>query len=194
MKMENIARYSRQLIIPEIGWEGQLKLFHAKVLVVGAGGLGCPCLIYLAAAGIGTLGVMDHDNIDLSNLQRQILFSENDLGKNKVGCAASRLSSINSKMKINEISTALSIENALTIVKDYDVVIDASDNFITRYVLSDACFLTKKPLIYGSLFRLEGQISVFNLDERPPCYRCLYPSPPPKSIIPNSRIPGVSII
>jgi adenylyltransferase/sulfurtransferase len=185
MNIDNIARYSRQLMIPEVGLNGQMKLLDAKVLVVGTGGLGCPVLLYLAAAGIGTIGIADFDTVDLSNLQRQILFSEKDIGKSKADSAALKILSINSDIQVKKISTSLSVANALDIVGDYDVVIDASDNFQTRYVLNDACFIQKVPLVYGSLFRLEGQVSVFNLNRHSPCYRCLYPTPPPRLMIPG---------
>lgn len=185
MKAKNMLRYSRQLMIPEIGFQGQLSLLNSKVLVVGAGGLGCPALLYLAAAGIGTIGIADFDQVELSNLQRQILFSQADIGKNKTESAALKLLSLNSDIEINKLSYVISKDNALEIVGEYDVVIDASDNFLTRYILNDACYFKKVPLIYGSLFRLEGQVSVFNLNEHSPCYRCLYPSPPPGNMIPN---------
>jgi molybdopterin/thiamine biosynthesis adenylyltransferase/rhodanese-related sulfurtransferase len=185
MMPQNMARYSRQLIIPEIGLQGQLELLNSKVLVVGAGGLGCPVLLYLAAAGIGRIGIADFDRVDLTNLQRQILYSETDVGKSKVECAASKLLAMNSDVKIDSLPFSITKENVLSIVGDYDVVLDASDSFITRYVLNDACYIKRIPLIYGSLFRLEGQVSVFNLNEDAPCYRCLYASPPPANMIPN---------
>jgi molybdopterin/thiamine biosynthesis adenylyltransferase len=185
MEPPNMLRYSRQLMIPEIGFQGQLSLLNSKVLVIGTGGLGSPVLLYLAAAGIGTIGIADFDRVDLSNLQRQILFSQADIGKSKTETAAAKLLSLNSDIKINALSYSISKDNVLDTISGYDIVVDASDNFLTRYILNDACYLKKIPLIYGSLFRLEGQISVFNLNEHAPCYRCLYPSPPPGNMIPT---------
>lgn len=182
---DDIARYSRQLMIPEIGINGQHKLQQAKVLVIGAGGLGSPVLFYLAAAGIGTIGIADFDSVDISNLQRQILFTESDINKNKAHSAAEQIAALNSRIKINILPYAVSRENVMCMIEEYDVIVDTSDNFLTRYLVNDACCLQQKPLVYASLFRLEGQIAVFNLTKDAPCYRCLYPNPPPTNMIPN---------
>lgn len=187
---EELKRYSRHLALPEIGKEGQLKLKKAKVLIIGAGGLGSPAAVYLAAAGVGTIGIVDYDKIDLSNLQRQILYSKEDIGKNKTAVIKKQLEKINNNIKIITYDEKLTSNNALNIIKNYDVVIDGSDNFPTRYLVNDACVLLKKPDVYGSVYRFDGQASVFNY-RNGPCYRCLFPNPPPADLIPNCAEAGV---
>ncbi len=187
---EEVARYSRHLILPEVGMEGQLKLKQAKVLMIGAGGLGAPVGLYLAAAGIGRIGVVDFDVVDASNLQRQVIHGTSDLGRKKLDSAADRMRDINPNVQIDKFDTGLSSENALEILKDYDVVIDGTDNFPTRYLVNDACVLLKKPNAYGSIFRFEGQATVFAYEDGP-CYRCLYPEPPPPGLVPSCAEGGV---
>ncbi len=185
-----LARYSRHLMLPEFGQQGQQKLKAARVLIVGAGGLGSPLCLYLAAAGVGTLGIVDHDRVDASNLQRQVLFGESDIGKNKAVRAAARLRDLNPYTRTRVYEQALTAANALEIIADYDLVIDATDNFPTRYLINDACVILGKPDIYGSIFRFEGQASVFNY-EGGPCYRCLYPEPPAHGRVPSCAEGGV---
>jgi sulfur-carrier protein adenylyltransferase/sulfurtransferase len=185
---DELLRYSRHL--PVIGIEGQTKLKNAKILCVGGGGLGCPALQYLAASGVGTLGVMDADKIELSNLQRQILFREHDIGRNKALVIGEQLSTLNSKIIWNIYQEFLSEDNAHHIVADYDVILDASDNYPTRYLLNSVCRSLKKPLISASIFQFEAQLSVFNYHEGP-CYQCLYPAPPPAHLSPNCSLSGV---
>jgi sulfur-carrier protein adenylyltransferase/sulfurtransferase len=187
---DDLARYSRHLILPEVGMEGQQKLKAAKVLCVGTGGLGSPLALYLAAAGIGTLGLVDFDVVDASNLQRQIIHSTKDIGRKKLDSAAEKLSALNPALKIVKHDTMLSSANALQILKDYDIVADGTDNFPTRYLVNDACVLLGKPNVYGSIFRFEGQASVFATEEGP-CYRCLYPEPPPPGLVPSCAEGGV---
>jgi adenylyltransferase/sulfurtransferase len=187
---DEIARYSRHLILPEVGMEGQQKLKAAKVLCVGTGGLGSPLAFYLAAAGIGTLGLVDFDVVDSSNLQRQIIHSTKDVGRPKIDSAAEKLTALNPFMKIVKHETMLTSQNALQIIRDYDIVADGTDNFPTRYLVNDACVLTGKPNAYGSIFRFEGQASVF-ATEQGPCYRCLYPEPPPPGLVPSCAEGGV---
>ncbi len=188
---EEIARYSRHLILPEVGMEGQQKLKAAKVLCIGTGGLGAPMTYYLAAAGIGTLGIVDFDVVDLSNLQRQIIHSTKDVGRLKIDSAEEKLSALNPHMKIVKFNTALTSQNALEIFKDFDIIADGTDNFPTRYLVNDACVLSgNKPNVYGSIFRFEGQASVFATKEGP-CYRCLYPEPPPPGLVPSCAEGGV---
>ncbi len=187
---EEIRRYSRHLIMPEVGVEGQRKLKAARVLCVGAGGLGAPASLYLAAAGVGTLGLVDFDVVDASNLQRQILFSTSDVGRPKVEAARDRLRGINPTAKINVHETALKSSNALEIFSGYDIIVDGADNFPTRYLVNDACVLTGKPNAYGSIFRFDGQASVF-ATKGGPCYRCLYPEPPPPGLVPSCAEGGV---
>jgi adenylyltransferase/sulfurtransferase len=175
---DEIKRYSRHLIMPEVGLEGQRKLKAAKVLCIGAGGLGSPAAMYLAAAGIGTLGIVDFDVVDFSNLQRQIIHGTPDVGRAKLASAKDRLNALNPNVHIETYEEALSSENALRLFEPYDVILDGTDNFPTRYLVNDACVLTGKPNAYGSIFRFEGQASVFATKEGP-CYRCLYPEPPP---------------
>ncbi|NOZ03221.1 MAG: molybdopterin-synthase adenylyltransferase MoeB [FCB group bacterium] len=183
-------RYSRHFSLPEIGVQGQRKLKAGKVLIVGTGGLGSPASLYLTAAGVGTIGLVDFDTVDESNLQRQILFGVDCLGKSKVQSARERLKALNPYVNIVTHEVALSSENALDIIKDYDIVVDGTDNFPTRYLINDACVFLGKPNVYGSIFRFEGQISVFNYDDGP-CYRCLYPEPPPPGLVPSCAEGGV---
>lgn len=183
-------RYARHISLTEVGIEGQQKLAKAKVLVIGAGGLGCPVLKYLVAAGIGTLGIVDFDTVSLSNLQRQILYTEKDIGKNKATVAKKRLESLNKDVDITIYPEVLGLENCLTILASYDIVVDGTDNFTTRYLLNDACCKLQKPLVYGSLYKYEGQVSVFNYKEGP-SYRCLFPEPPKSGEVPNCNEIGV---
>jgi adenylyltransferase/sulfurtransferase len=187
---DDLARYSRHLILPEVGMEGQQKLKAAKVLCVGTGGLGSPLALYLAAAGIGTLGLVDFDVVDASNLQRQIIHSTKDIGRKKIDSAAEKLNALNPVLKVVKHETMLTSANALDILKDYDIVADGTDNFPTRYLVNDACVLLGKPNVYGSIFRFEGQASVFATEEGP-CYRCLYPEPPPPGLVPSCAEGGV---
>ena len=187
---KEIERYSRHLIMPEVGMEGQLKLKQAKVLCIGTGGLGAPLGLYLAAAGVGRIGLVDFDRVDDSNLQRQILFSTKDVGRPKIEAAADRLHGLNPEIQIDTFDTHLSSDNALEILKDYDIVVDGTDNFPTRYLVNDACVILKKPNVYGSIFRFEGQVTIFGYPEGP-CYRCLYPEPPPPGLVPSCAEGGV---
>jgi adenylyltransferase/sulfurtransferase len=187
---EEIARYSRHLILPEVGMEGQQKLKAARVLCVGTGGLGAPMALYLAAAGVGTIGLIDFDVVDESNLQRQIIHSQSTVGMLKVDSAELMLKGLNKNTNIIKHNTMLTSANALEIFKDYDVIADGTDNFQTRYLVNDACVLTGKPNAYGSIFRFEGQASVFATKEGP-CYRCLYPEPPPPGLVPSCAEGGV---
>lgn len=183
-------RYSRNLLLNNIGPEGQLKLKNARVLVIGAGGLGCPVLLYLAAAGVGTLGIVDADIVDESNLQRQVLYGMDDIGSAKTTAAVRRLSALNPHVHYIEYLTRLTADNALDILSDFDIIVDGSDNFPTRYLVNDACVILGKPLVFGSIFTFEGQVSVFNY-EGGPTYRCLYPEPPAPGEIPSCSEAGV---
>ena len=187
---DQILRYSRHLIIPEIGVEGQEKLVQAKVLLVGAGGLGSPLGLYLAAAGVGRLGIVDFDTVDFTNLQRQIIHRTEDVGRLKVESAKERINQINPDVQVTTYSTRLTRENILDILKDYDLVIDGTDNFQTRYLVNDASVFQKKPNVYGSIFRFEGQATVF-YPFKGPCYRCLFPEPPPPGMVPSCAEGGV---
>jgi molybdopterin/thiamine biosynthesis adenylyltransferase/rhodanese-related sulfurtransferase/molybdopterin converting factor small subunit len=187
---EEIKRYSRHLIMPEVGMEGQRRLKASRVLCIGAGGLGSPVAMYLAAAGVGTLGIVDFDVVDFSNLQRQILHGTSDVGRPKLASARDRLHDINPGITINTHETAISSDNALEIFEPYDVIVDGTDNFPTRYLVNDACVLLGKPNAYGSIFRFEGQASVFAMPGGP-CYRCLYPEPPPPGLVPSCAEGGV---
>lgn len=187
---DDLSRYSRHLILPEVGMEGQQRLKAARVLCVGTGGLGSPLAFYLAAAGVGTLGLVDFDVVDASNLQRQIIHSTKDIGRKKLDSAAEKLLALNPALNVVKHETLLSSENALDILKDYDIVADGTDNFPTRYLVNDACVLLGKPNVYGSIFRFEGQASVF-ATEQGPCYRCLYPEPPPPGLVPSCAEGGV---
>ena len=194
LSSEETKRYSRHLALKEFGLDNQLKLKESKVLIVGAGGLGSPALLYLAAAGVGTIGIADHDSIDLSNLQRQVLFSVHDIGKNKAFVANEKLKALNPNIRIHSYA-GITSANALDILKDHDVVIDATDNFPTRYLLNDACVLLQKPLVYGSILKFEGQISVFNVKDRSGSfssnYRDLFPEPPSPDSVQNCEQAGV---
>ncbi len=185
-----VQRYSRHLIIPEVGVEGQRRLKDARVVCIGAGGLGSPASLYLAAAGVGTLGIVDFDVVDFSNLQRQILYSSADVGRRKVEAAADRLTSLNPEIRVVTHETPLTSANALDILRGYDVVVDGADNFPTRYLVNDACVLLGIPNAYGSIFRFDGQASVF-ATRGGPCYRCLYPEPPPPGLVPSCAEGGV---
>jgi len=185
-----LSRYSRHLILPEVGINGQKKLKAAKVLVVGAGGLGSPVSLYLTAAGVGNIGLVDFDIVDESNLQRQVLFGVDQVGKSKVKSAQERLESLNPNTNFILHEEPLNSHNALDIIKDYDMVVDGTDNFPTRYLVNDACVLLGKPNVYGSIYRFDGQVSVFNHEDGP-CYRCLYPAPPPPGLVPSCAEGGV---
>ncbi len=187
---DEILRYSRHLIMPEVGMEGQQKLKAARVLCIGAGGLGSPLALYLGAAGVGTLGLVDFDVVDYTNLQRQIIHTTADVGRKKLDSAADKLKAINPFLNIRPFETKLTSENALEIFVDFDIIADGTDNFPTRYLVNDACVLTGKPNVYGSIFRFEGQASVFATNEGP-CYRCLYPEPPPPGLVPSCAEGGV---
>ncbi len=187
---EEIARYSRHLILPEVGMEGQLKLKQAKVAMIGAGGLGAPLGLYLAAAGVGRIGMVDFDVVDASNLQRQVIHGTKDIGRKKLDSAADSMRDINPNIQIDKFDTGLTSENALDILKGYDLVVDGTDNFPTRYLVNDACVLLKKANVYGSIFRFEGQATVFAYEDGP-CYRCLYPEPPPPGMVPSCAEGGV---
>ena len=187
---DEIRRYSRHLIIPDVGVTGQKRLRNAKVLCVGAGGLGSPALMYLAAAGVGTLGVVDYDTVDESNLQRQVIHGQSDLGRPKVQSAADRIREINPQVNVVTHETALDRENILDIFRGYDLILDGTDNFATRYLVNDAAVLLGKPYVWGSIYRFDGQASVF-WAEHGPCYRCLYPEPPPPGMVPSCAEGGV---
>ena len=187
---EEILRYSRHLIMPEVTLEGQKRLKRAKVLCIGAGGLGSPLTLYLAAAGVGTIGIVDFDTLDLTNLQRQILYSTADVGRPKLEAAKERLTELNPEIEIVTHSLHLSSWNAMDLFQDYDIVADGTDNFPTRYLVNDACVLSGKPNVYASIFRFEGQVSVFDA-KRGPCYRCLFPEPPPPGLVPSCAEGGV---
>src|SRR5437868_5227576 len=190
LSKDEILRYSRHLIMPEVGMEGQLKLKAAKVLLIGTGGLGAPLGLYLAAAGVGRIGLVDYDVVDYSNLQRQVIHGTKDVGRSKLDSAADRLRDINPHIQIDTYNTLLTSENALEILAPYDVIADGTDNFPTRYLVNDACVLLGKPNVYGSIFRFEGQASIFYAKEGP-CYRCLFPEPPPPGLVPSCAEGGV---
>jgi adenylyltransferase/sulfurtransferase len=187
---EEIRRYGRHLIMPEVGMDGQKKLKAASVLLIGAGGLGSPLGLYLAAAGVGRIGIVDFDVVDYSNLQRQVLYSTKDVGRPKLASAKERLEGINPFVKVETYEMHLSSENALGLFSGYDIIVDGTDNFPTRYLVNDACVITGKPNVYGSIFRFEGQVSVFATNDGP-CYRCLYPEPPPPGLVPSCAEGGV---
>ena len=184
------SRYHRQIILPEIGLSGQEKLSTSKVLVIGAGGLGCPVLQYLTAAGVGTIGIVDFDVVDTSNLHRQILYGTSSLRKNKALAAKERLTDLNPEIIITAYTEKLTTKNAISLFLEYDIVVDGTDNFSTRYLINDACVITKKPLVYGAIFKFEGQISVFNY-QNGPSYRCLFPEPPKAGSVPSCAEIGV---
>ena len=183
-------RYQRQITLPELGEAGQRKLGNGSVLIVGAGGLGSPAAIYLAAAGVGRIGLVDFDRVDITNLHRQILYGTSDVGRPKLEAARERLNDLNPEVQIETHEARLSSENALEIVPRYDVIVDGTDNFATRYLVNDACKILGKPNVYGSIFRFDGQASVFATEEGP-CYRCLYPEPPPPGMVPSCAEGGV---
>jgi adenylyltransferase/sulfurtransferase len=187
---DEIRRYSRHLLLPEVGLEGQRAIKSAKVLCVGAGGLGSPVAMYLAAAGVGTIGIVDFDVVDFSNLQRQLLYMTHDVGRPKVESARERLEAINPEVRVETHQVTLSSANALDLFSRYDLVVDGTDNFPTRYLVNDACVLTRRPYIYGSVFQFEGQASIFAV-ENGPCYRCIYPEPPPAGLVPSCAEGGV---
>src|SRR5271168_672416 len=187
---QEVQRYSRHLIMPEVGMEGQKRLKASSVLLIGAGGLGSPLGLYLAAAGVGRIGLVDFDVVDFSNLQRQILHGTADVGRPKLQSAKDRIQAINSEVQLDLYNTRLSSANALLIFEPYDIIIDGTDNFPTRYLVNDACVLLKKPNVYGSIFRFDGQASIF-YPPYGPCYRCLYPEPPPPGEVPSCAEGGV---
>ncbi|HVO64053.1 MAG TPA: molybdopterin-synthase adenylyltransferase MoeB [Terriglobales bacterium] len=187
---DEILRYSRHLIMPEVGMEGQQKLKAARVLCIGAGGLGSPLALYLTAAGVGTLGIVDFDVVDYTNLQRQIIHSTADVGRKKLDSAGEKLKAINPFLNLRTFETKLTSDNALELFREFDIIADGTDNFPTRYLVNDACVLTGKPNVYGSIFRFEGQASIFATEEGP-CYRCLYPEPPPPGLVPSCAEGGV---
>jgi adenylyltransferase/sulfurtransferase len=187
---DEVLRYSRHLIMPEVGMAGQQKLKAARVLCIGTGGLGSPLALYLAAAGVGTLGLVDFDVVDLTNLQRQIIHTVDDVGRSKLASAAEKIAAINPLVDVRKFETRLTSANALDIFRDFDIIADGTDNFPTRYLVNDACVLTGKPNVYASIFRFEGQASVFATEEGP-CYRCLYPEPPPPGLVPSCAEGGV---
>jgi len=188
---EQIERYSRHIILPEVGGKGQARLLGSKVFILGAGGLGSPALLYLAAAGAGTIGVADGDRVDLSNLQRQIIHTTKNIGIPKTQSAKKAIEDLNPDVKVVIYNERLTKENIRNIIKDYDIVLDGSDNFPTRFLMNDASFFEKKTLVSGSMFRFEGQVSVFKPHQGYPCYRCLYPEPPPKGLVPSCQEAGV---
>ena len=190
LSQDEMKRYSRHLMMPEVGLKGQERLKAASVLIIGTGGLGSPSSLYLAAAGVGRIGLVDFDKVDYSNLQRQVLYSTSDVGKPKIQVAKERLQATNPEIKIETYETRLSSENAMELFRNYDIIIDGTDNFPTRYLTNDACVLLGKPNVYGSIFRFEGQASVFDA-KRGPCYRCLYPEPPPPGLVPSCAEGGV---
>ncbi len=190
---EQLERYSRQILLKEVGGKGQKKISEAKVFLIGAGGLGSPAILYLASAGVGTLGIVDDDVVDLSNLQRQILHSTETLNQPKIASAQLMVSKMNPDVKVNTYTERLNAENILDVIKDYDIILDGSDNFPTRFLVNDAAFFLKKTLISGSIFRFEGQLTTLKPhDDAPlPCYRCLYPEPPPSGLVPSCQEAGV---
>ncbi len=190
LSKQELNRYARHLVLPEVGIKGQEKIKEGKVLVVGAGGLGSPALMYLAAAGVGTIGIIDFDKVEENNLQRQIIHDSKNIGINKTESAKISINNINPNVEVETYNEKLDSKNALKIIKKYDVVVDGSDNFPTKYLLNDACVLLEKPLVYGSIFRFEGHTTVFNYDGGP-CYRCLFPNPPPRDAVPSCAEAGV---
>lgn len=188
---EQIERYSRHIILPEVGGRGQAKLLKSKVFVLGAGGLGSPALLYLAAAGVGTIGMADGDCVDMSNLQRQVIHNTDRVGKPKVFSAKETIEKLNPDVKVEAFHGRLTEDNIRETLRNYDVVLDGSDNFPTRFLMNDAAFFENKPLISGSMFRFDGQVSIFNPNKGFPCYRCLYPEPPPKGLVPSCQEAGV---
>ena len=190
LRPDQFDRYRRHLSLPEVGAEGQARLLSSSVLLIGAGGLGCPLALYLAAAGVGRIGLVDDDVVDVSNLQRQILYRTSDVGRLKVEAAAERIEALNPDVRVDQFALRLDSSNALEIFDEYDVIVDGTDNFPTRYLSNDACVLLGKPNVYGSIYRFEGQASVFDARQGP-CYRCLYPEPPPPGAVPSCEEGGV---
>lgn len=190
LRDDQIERYSRQIILPHVGGKGQEKLFNAKVLIIGAGGLGSPSALYLASAGVGMIGIVDSDKVDLSNLQRQILHSTPDVGRLKVESAKDRLTGINTDVTVVPYALRLTSENILSVIHDYDIVIDGSDNFPTRYLVNDACVLARKPLSHGGILKFEGQAMTI-IPGRSACYRCLFAEPPPPGLVPSCQEAGI---
>lgn len=188
---EQIRRYSRHIILPDVGGKGQRKLLDSKVLLIGAGGLGSPAALYLAAAGVGQLGIVDFDTVDLSNLQRQVIHGMDDIGRYKTESAKLSIANMNPDVNVVEYREPINSENAERIVSQYDVVVDGTDNFPSRYLMNDVTVWLKKPLVYGSIFQFDGQMTVFNSHEGGPCYRCLYPFPPPPGSVPSCQQAGV---
>ncbi|SHK40482.1 molybdopterin-synthase adenylyltransferase MoeB [Thermocrinis minervae] len=190
---EQIKRYARHIILPEVGGKGQEKLLNSKVLVIGAGGLGSPAILYLAAAGVGTIGIVDFDVVDFSNLQRQVIHNTNRVGVPKVESAKRTVEELNPDVKVITYNTMINKENIMDIIKDYDVVIDGTDNFPTRFLINDACYFAGKPLVSAAMLRFEGQATVFDFrdKENSPCYRCLFPEPPPPGLVPSCQEAGI---
>jgi thiazole biosynthesis adenylyltransferase ThiF len=190
---EQIKRYARHIILPEVGGKGQEKLLNSKVLVIGAGGLGSPAILYLAAAGVGTIGIVDFDVVDFSNLQRQVIHNTERVGTPKVESAKKTVEMLNPDVKVITYNTRISKENIMDIIKDYDVVLDGTDNFPTRFLINDACYFAGKPLVSAAMLRFEGQVSVFDyrMKEKSPCYRCLFPEPPPPGLVPTCQEAGI---
>jgi adenylyltransferase/sulfurtransferase len=189
-KEEQIYRYSRHILLPEVGGVGQKKLLDSRVLILGAGGLGSPSALYLAAAGVGTLGIVDFDTVDMSNLQRQILHDVTTVGQPKTGSAKKRIGGINPDVNVIEINEKLTSQNIMRILEGFDIVVDGCDNFPTRYLVNDACVMTKKTNVHGSILRFDGQVTVFKGPDGP-CYRCIYPEPPPPGLVPSCQEAGV---
>jgi len=190
LREDQIERYSRQILLPHVGGKGQEKLLNAKVLVIGAGGLGSPCALYLAAAGVGTLGIVDSDNVELNNLQRQILHSTKNVGMPKVESAQERLSALNTDVEVIPHKVRLDSTNIMDLIKDYDIIVDGSDNFPTRYLVNDACVLSNKPLSHGGILRFDGQ-AITIVPHQSACYRCLFPEPPPPGLVPSCQEAGI---
>ncbi|MBZ0187040.1 MAG: molybdopterin-synthase adenylyltransferase MoeB, partial [Candidatus Obscuribacterales bacterium] len=190
LSKSELNRYSRHLLLSEVGMDGQLRLKKARVLVVGAGGLGSPVIQYLAAAGVGTIGIVDFDTVDLSNLQRQVIYNTDDVSASKVERAVARARSLNPEIGVNAHDLRLSADNVLALIGDYDLVVDGTDNFSTRYLVNDACVLAGKPNVHAAIYRFEGQVSVFSFGDGP-CYRCIFPDPPPPEMVPNCAEGGV---
>lgn len=187
---EQIKRYSRHIILPQVGGKGQKRLLASKVLIIGTGGLGSPSALYLAAAGIGKIGLVDFDDVEISNLQRQILHSTKDIGKPKVNSGKEKLNALNPDVEIITYKAKLTSQNILEVIKDYDVVLDGSDNFPTRYLVNDACVLSNKPLVHAGIFRFDGQ-AITIIPHKGPCYRCLFPEPPPPGLVPSCQEAGI---
>lgn len=190
LREDQIERYSRQIILPNVGGKGQEKLLNAKVLIIGAGGLGSPCALYLASAGIGKIGIVDSDKVELNNLQRQIIHSTKNVGKPKVDSAKERMNEINTDVGVITYNIRLGSQNIMGVIKDYDIIVDGSDNFPTRYLVNDACVLSKKPFSHGGIFRFDGQ-AITVLPGESACYRCLFPEPPPPGLVPSCQEAGI---